>query len=58
MIIPFNSSVKFEIMGYERPSKFFTSPNLNSFWKDLLPTPSEARAKAMPGRLYCQPQAN
>ena len=29
MIIPFNISAKFEIMGYEKLSKFFTFPNFN-----------------------------
>jgi hypothetical protein len=34
MIILSNISAKFEIMGYEKLSKLFTSPNLNRFLKE------------------------
>ena len=35
MNIQFTISVKFEIMGNERLSKFLTSPNYNSFFERL-----------------------
>ena len=34
MVIPFNISSKFEIMGYEKLSKFITSPKFKVFFKD------------------------
>ena len=36
MALPFYMSAKFKVMGYEKVSKLFSSPNFNSFFERLI----------------------